>query len=200
MKELIIATKNQGKVKEFEHIFSSYGIKLKSLLDFPDVEDIVEDGETFEENALIKARAISKAYQVMVLADDSGLEVDALQGRPGVYSARYAGNDRDDVANLNKVLAELEGVRASNRQARFVCALAIVLPTGDEFVVRGECKGQILTECRGTEGFGYDPIFYLPQLQKTMAQIPKSQKNVLSHRANAFAKLKKILENFIIGE
>ena len=195
MKEVIIATKNAGKAKEFQHIFSQYQITVKSLLDFEEIEDIVEDGETFEENALIKARAIAKQFNQVVIADDSGLEVDALHGRPGVYSARYAGEGRDDQANIKKVLSELEGIPTEQRGARFVCALALVTPEGEESVVRGTCEGQILTECLGSEGFGYDPIFYLPELEKTMAQIPKHQKNVLSHRADAFAKLQTILMN-----
>lgn len=197
MKEVIIATQNIGKAKEFEHIFNQYQIQVKSLRDLADPIDIVEDGETFEENALIKARAIASKYNTLVIADDSGLEVDALNGRPGVYSARYAGEGRDDQANIEKVLKELEGVADENRSARFVCALALVTPTGEEYVVRGECEGQILTECRGEEGFGYDPIFYLKSLDKTMAQIPKSEKNVLSHRAEAFKKLKKVLIDII---
>lgn len=197
MKEVIIATKNAGKAKEFEHIFSQYHITVKSLLDFEEIEDIVEDGETFEENALIKARAIAKQFNQVVIADDSGLEVDALHGRPGVYSARYAGEGRDDQANIKKVLSELEGIPTEQRWARFVCALALVTPEGEESVVRGTCEGQILTECLGSEGFGYDPIFYLPELEKTMAQIPKHQKNVLSHRADAFAKLQTILMNLV---
>ena len=197
MKEVIIATKNAGKAKEFEHIFSQYQITVKSLLDFKEIEDIVEDGETFEENALIKARAIAKQFNQVVIADDSGLEVDALHGRPGVYSARYAGEGRDDQANIKKVLSELEGIPTEQRGARFVCALALVTPEGEESVVRGTCEGQILTECLGSEGFGYDPIFYLPELEKTMAQIPKHQKNVLSHRADAFAKLQTILMNLV---
>ena len=197
MKEIMIATKNAGKVKEFEHIFSQFNVKVKSLLDFSNAIDVVEDGKTFEENALKKAREISQQYQLMVLADDSGLEIDALNGRPGVYSARYAGNQRDDLANLNKVLSEMKDVEESKRTARFVCALAIVTPDGDEFVVRGECEGKISFEAQGKEGFGYDPIFYIPRLNKTMAQIPKSQKNVLSHRANAFVKLEKILPGLV---
>lgn len=197
MKEVIIATKNAGKAKEFQHIFSQYQITVKSLLDFEEIEDIVEDGETFEENALIKARAIAKQFNQVVIADDSGLEVDALHGRPGVYSARYAGEGRDDQANIKKVLSELEGIPTEQRGARFVCALALVTPEGEESVVRGTCEGQILTECLGSEGFGYDPIFYLPELEKTMAQIPKHQKNVLSHRADAFAKLQTILMNLV---
>ncbi|MCI9350943.1 MAG: XTP/dITP diphosphatase [Turicibacter sp.] len=197
MKEIIIATKNAGKAKEFEHIFKPYNVRVKSLLDFEEMDDIVEDGKTFEANALIKARAIANQFNQMVLADDSGLEVDALDGRPGVYSARYAGEGRNDEDNILKVLHELEGVPTDERGARFVCALAIVTPQGDEVVVRGTCEGRILTECLGTEGFGYDPIFYLPHLSKTMAQLPKSEKNVLSHRADAFVKLQPYLEKLL---
>ncbi len=197
MKEVIIATQNIGKAKEFEHIFDQYQIQVKSLRDLNDPIDIIEDGETFEENALIKAKAIASKYHALVIADDSGLAVDVLNGRPGVYSARYAGEGRDDQANIDKVLSELEGVESKNRTARFVCALALVTPDGKEYVVRGECEGQILTECRGHEGFGYDPIFYLPSLEKTMAEIPKSEKNVLSHRAEAFKKLQQVLMDII---
>lgn len=197
MKEIIIATKNAGKAKEFEHIFKPYNVRVKSLLDFEEMDDIVEDGKTFEANALIKARAIANQFNQMVLADDSGLEVDTLDGRPGVYSARYAGEGRNDEDNILKVLHELEGVPTDERGARFVCALAIVTPQGDEVVVRGTCEGRILTECLGTEGFGYDPIFYLPHLSKTMAQLPKSEKNVLSHRADAFVKLQPYLEKLL---
>ena len=197
MNEIIIATRNPGKVKEFEHIFSKYPVSIKSLLDFPDLEDIEETGKTFEDNALLKARSIANSRQTVVLADDSGLEVDALEGRPGVYSARYAGPGRDDMANIEKLLAEMSGVGKSDRTARFVCALAMVTPSGDEYVVRGTCPGIITESCAGTEGFGYDPVFFLPELGVTMAQIPKSQKNVLSHRSNAFAKLEKILENVL---
>ena len=197
MKQVIIATKNAGKAKEFEHIFNQYNVVVKSLLDFDGIEEIVEDGQTFEENALIKARAIAKQFNQVVIADDSGLEVDALDGRPGVYSARYAGEGRNDQANIEKVLSELEGIPTQERSARFVCALALVTPEGEESVVRGTCEGQILSECIGNEGFGYDPIFYLPELGKTMAQIPKSQKNVLSHRAEAFKKLQDILMKLV---
>ena len=197
MKQVIVATKNAGKAKEFEHIFNQYNVVVKSLLDFDGIEEIVEDGQTFEENALIKARAIAKQFNQVVIADDSGLEVDALDGRPGVYSARYAGEGRNDQANIEKVLSELEGIPTQERSARFVCALALVTPEGEESVVRGTCEGQILSECIGNEGFGYDPIFYLPELGKTMAQIPKSQKNVLSHRAEAFKKLQDILMKLV---
>ena len=197
MKRIVFATGNQNKMKEIRMILEDLGMPIYSMKELGIEEDIVEDGETFEENALIKARAIAKQFNQVVIADDSGLEVDALHGRPGVYSARYAGEGRDDQANIKKVLSELEGIPTEQRGARFVCALALVTPEGEESVVRGTCEGQILTECLGSEGFGYDPIFYLPELEKTMAQIPKHQKNVLSHRADAFAKLQTILMNLV---
>ena len=198
MNKILIATKNKGKAREFEHLMAPYGIEVLSLLDIDYEGDIIEDGETFEENALIKARAIAKEYGITVLADDSGLEVDALDGAPGVYSARYAGDARDDEANMDKVLFELQATPDLNtRSARFICSLALVSEAGDEYVVSGACEGLILDEKRGLEGFGYDPIFYLPHLDKTMAQIPKTQKNVLSHRSQAFQKLLKILGRLI---
>lgn len=196
MKEVMIATQNLGKLKEFEHIFKPFKISVVSMQDLPMTLDIVEDGETFEANALIKAQAISAHYNGFIVADDSGLEVDALDKRPGVYSARYAGDDRSDEANMDKVLDELSDVKASDRTARFVCALALITPDKQSFVVRGTCEGQIALKRQGHEGFGYDPIFYLPSLHKTMAQIPKAEKNVLSHRAEAFAKLEQMLKAF----
>ena len=196
MKSILIATKNPGKVREFQYLMSKYNVKVTSLLDIDYKDDIVEDAETFSENALIKARQIAKEYKTMVVADDSGLEIDALDGRPGVYSARYAGDARDDLANMNKVLTELEGVSEAERTARFVCAVAVVDEWGTSHVVTGTCEGLIVNEPIGTEGFGYDPIFYLPERKKTMAQIPKSEKNVLSHRAKAFGQLEGILNDF----
>ena len=193
MKEIIIATKNAGKAKEFEHIFKPYNVRVKSLLDFEEMDDIVEDGKTFEANALIKARAIANQFNQMVLADDSGLEVDALDGRPGVYSARYAGEGRNDEDNILKVLHELEGVPTDERGARFVCALAIVTPQGDEVVVRGTCEGRILTECLGTEGFGYDPIFYVDEYNCSTAQLSREKKNQLSHRGKALRAMREKL-------
>ena len=201
MNKILIATKNKGKAHEFKHLMAPLGIEVLSLLDINYEEDIVEDGETFEENALIKARTISKEYGITVLADDSGLEIDALGGAPGVYSARYAGDHRDDDANMDKVLSELTEVTSpKDRTARFVCSLGLVCENGDEYVVSGSCEGLILDEKRGSEGFGYDPIFYLPYLSKTMAEIPRVKKNVLSHRSQAFQKLLKILEQVIEGE
>ena len=185
MKELIIATNNPGKVKEFQNIFSEKGYLVKSLRDFPEVEDVEETGTTFEENALLKATEVAKALNVLVIADDSGLEVDALNGEPGVYSARYAGNEKNDKANIDKVLMELKEVQEEKRTARFVCVLAVAKPDGESFTVRGTCEGFITTERIGDNGFGYDPIFYIKEMDKTMAQLTKDEKNKISHRARA---------------
>lgn len=188
--KILIATKNIGKVKEFQSMFKDFGIEVISLLDIKNSPDVEETGVTFEENAILKAEAICSIMNIPVIADDSGLEVDALEGRPGVYSARYAGSEKSDEANMNKVLNELRGVGQSKRTARFVCALAFARPDIKTFVVRGTCEGEILSEKRGTEGFGYDPIFYLPQLDCSMAELSKDEKNKISHRAVALQKLK----------
>jgi XTP/dITP diphosphohydrolase len=189
MEELIIATKNKGKAKEFEELFEPLGFRVKTLLDYPDAPDIEETGKTFEENALLKAVGISNIFQKMVIADDSGLVIDALDGRPGVYSARYAGTDKDDEANIQKVLFEMKDVPEEKRTAHFHCTLALVVPGKDPIIVEGTCNGLILTEKRGNNGFGYDPIFYLPHLKKTMAEITSEEKNRISHRGNAIRKL-----------
>ncbi|WP_096153112.1 MULTISPECIES: XTP/dITP diphosphatase [Bacillus] len=191
MKELIIATNNKGKVKEFQNIFSAKGYSVKSLKDFPEIQDVEETGTTFEENALLKATEVSKTLNVVVIADDSGLEVDALDGEPGVYSARYAGNEKSDEANIDKVLEKLQGVPAEKRTARFVCVLAVAMPDGESFTVRGTCEGFIASERKGENGFGYDPIFYIKEIDKTMAQLSKEEKNKISHRARAIERLEK---------
>ncbi|GGC93156.1 non-canonical purine NTP pyrophosphatase [Thalassobacillus devorans] len=198
MKELIVATKNNGKVKEFREMFKIYGIELKSLHDLPDWSgDIVEDGATFEENAAIKAEAISKAYDVPVLADDSGLEVDALQGRPGVYSARYAGEEKNDQKNLEKVLKELEETGYSERTARFVCCIAIIQPGKEAIIKRGTCEGKIAKKPEGSHGFGYDPIFVPDGYDQTMAQLTADEKNAISHRRNAIDKVEQWLKELV---
>jgi XTP/dITP diphosphohydrolase len=189
MEELIIATKNKGKAKEFVELFEPLGFRVKTLLDYPDAPDIEETGETFEENALLKAAGISNIFQKIVIADDSGLVIDALDGRPGVYSARYAGTNKDDEANIQKVLFEMKDVPEEKRTAHFHCTLALVVPGKDPVIVEGTCNGLILTEKRGNNGFGYDPIFYLPHLKKTMAEMTSEEKNQISHRGNAIRKL-----------
>lgn len=198
MKEVIIATKNPGKAREFEHIFAPRGIAVKTLLDYPEIEDVEETGSTFEENAILKAEGVSKALNKMVIGDDSGLIVDALEGRPGIYSARYAGEEpKDDQKNLEKVLDELRGVSEEDRTARFYCALAVALPGSKTITVFGTCEGRILEEQRGTNGFGYDPVFYVPDKNRAMAELTADEKNQISHRANALKKLDDILDSIV---
>ncbi|MBM7620498.1 XTP/dITP diphosphohydrolase [Bacillus tianshenii] len=191
MQEIIIATNNPGKVKEFQTIFEPKGIKVKSLADFPEVSEVEETGTTFEENALLKASALAEHLGKTVLADDSGLEVDALNGEPGVYSARYAGTDKNDRENYLKVLTKLENVPDEKRTARFVCVLAVVQPSGKKHTVRGTCEGRIAHQPIGENGFGYDPVFFVEEKGLTMAQLTKEEKSEISHRGNAIKLLTK---------
>lgn len=193
MKTVYIATKNSGKINEFKTFFNKYNIKVKSLLDFEENFEIEETGSTFSENALIKARYLSHKTNEVVLADDSGLEVDILNNEPGIYSARYAGSHGDSLANNLKLLAKLKDVPLENRTARFVCAIAIVHPDGKEKVVRGECNGLINLEMRGSRDFGYDPLFYIPALNKTFGELTNDEKELISHRGDALRKLDVII-------
>ncbi|MEH7157694.1 XTP/dITP diphosphatase [Neobacillus drentensis] len=197
MKEVIIATKNPGKAKEFEHIFASRGITVQTLLDFPEIPEVEETGTTFEENATLKAETISKALGKMVIGDDSGLIVDALEGRPGIYSARYAGEPKNDQNNTDKVLSELAGIPEEKRTARFYCALAVAVPGQETITVSGTCEGRILEDQRGTNGFGYDPVFYVPEKGVAMAELSSDEKNKISHRANALKKLDVNLDSIL---
>jgi XTP/dITP diphosphohydrolase len=195
MREIIIATKNQGKVKEFESLLGPMGFSVQSLLDYPDALDVEETGATFEENAILKAEAIAKAFNRETIADDSGLMIDYLGGKPGIFSARYAGPEKSDEANMEKVLEELSEVEAvEERSARFVCALALSVPGQKAKTVVGTCEGVIAKEPEGENGFGYDPVFIVSGLDKTMAQLSKEEKNKISHRANALKKLIDIIK------
>ncbi|WP_026693735.1 XTP/dITP diphosphatase [Peribacillus kribbensis] len=200
MKSVLIATKNKGKAAEFASLFESRGYKVLTLLDIPDSPDVEETGTTFEENAVIKAEAIAAIAGHFVVADDSGLAVDALDGRPGVYSARYAGEQKDDQANLEKVLGELKGIEAEKRTARFYCALALAVPSKETLTVSGTVEGSITEAPRGENGFGYDPIFEVNGLGKTMAELKSHEKNQISHRANALSKLASLLDQFLERE
>ena len=195
MKQVVIATKNKGKAKDFEAIFAPLGYEVLTLFDVaPDME-IEETGTTFEENAILKADTVAKHLNTFVIADDSGLQIDALNGEPGVYSARYAG-DHDDEANIKKVLENLEGVPEEKRTARFCCCLAITGPEHKTKTVFGTSEGTILTEKRGNNGFGYDPIFYVPSMERTMAQMTAEEKGSISHRGNAIRKLEEELPSW----
>ncbi len=196
MKQVVIATKNKGKAKDFEALFSPLGYEVVTMFEVaPDME-IEETGKTFEENAILKAETLSRELGKLVIADDSGLAVDALNGEPGVYSARYAG-DHDDEANIVKVLEKLEGVPEAERTARFCCALAIAGPEVETHTVFGTCEGVILTGKRGTNGFGYDPIFFVPQLNRAMAELSPEEKGAISHRGNAIRKLAEELQGLM---
>lgn len=192
MKQVVIATKNKGKAKDFETLFGPLGYEVVTMFDVaPDME-IEETGTTFEENAVLKAEALSKALGTIVIADDSGLAVDALNGEPGVYSARYAG-DHDDEANMVKLLENLQDVADEKRTARFCCCIAIAGPDFDTKTVFGTCEGVIAHGKRGTNGFGYDPVFFVPSLNRMMAELKPEEKGAISHRGNAIRQLKEIL-------
>jgi XTP/dITP diphosphohydrolase len=195
--ELIIATRNAGKVREIRKALKGLGLRIYSLGDFSDVPDIDEDGKSFTENALKKARFFSRYFGKLTIADDSGLEVDALKGLPGIYSARYAGKWASNRENNRKLLREMEGVPLSKRGARFNCAMAIVSHDGKEAVAEGSCKGRIGFREVGKKGFGYDPLFILPQYGKTMAQLSLLEKNRISHRGKALRKLREIICAFV---
>lgn len=186
MKKLVIATRNAHKLEEIKAIFNFKGLVIESAFDYPELPDVIEDGETFEANALKKAREISGATGCMALADDSGLEVDVLDGAPGVYSARYAGEPCDDSMNNQKLLAELK--EKDNRSARFRTVLALVTVGGEELTVDGFCPGRIIDAPRGHAGFGYDPLFVPDGYEETFAELGSDVKNSISHRARALEK------------
>jgi XTP/dITP diphosphohydrolase len=193
MKELLIATGNNGKVTELTALLAGMDITLYSLKDFPDLRPVIEDGNTFADNAVKKALAASLATGLPVVADDSGLMVDALGGRPGVHSARYAGDDAGDAANNSKLLLDLAGVSQERRTASFKCVIALCLPGEECRTFSGELHGFILESAAGSGGFGYDPLFMVPEYGKTLAELPLAIKNRISHRGRAFAKLKEYL-------
>ncbi|MEJ2071155.1 MAG: XTP/dITP diphosphatase [Syntrophobacterales bacterium] len=195
---LVMATRNAGKVRELAELLRDLDVRLLSLNDFPELPEIPEEGSTFAENALAKAQAVARLTGLPALADDSGLEVEALGGRPGVFSARYAqdrtgGRTPSDEDNWRKLLDELREVPPEKRQARFVCEIALAWPTGRLVTTRGEVAGVIALEPRGTRGFGYDPVFWVPAYQATVAELDLAVKNRISHRGQALKRLKDIL-------
>ncbi len=194
--KLLIASRNQGKIEEIRKILEDLPFHIKSLAAFPDLVEVEEDGESFIENALKKARVRAREIGLLTMADDSGLEVDYLDGKPGIYSARYAGPESNDKANIEKLLQKMEGATIQERTARFKAVIALVDPeSGQEDFVEGECEGLIAEEPRGNNGFGYDPVFFLPEYQKTMAEIPIGLKNRISHRAKALEKVREVLKS-----
>ncbi len=187
---LVLASKNRGKIREIETSLAMPSLTCRSLNDFPNLPEIIEDGSSFLENAFKKAQTISKSLNLPVLADDSGLEVDFLHGAPGIFSARFAGSRATDRENNEKLLALLKEVPEAERKARFVCVLILHGPSGVWFQTEGICEGRITRAPKGLQGFGYDPVFYLPAFQKTMAELPLDFKNRISHRAQALEKMR----------
>ncbi|MCG3775447.1 MAG: dITP/XTP pyrophosphatase [Nitrospira sp.] len=193
IRELVLATRNRHKGEELAALLGDLGITIRTLDEFPDAPDVVEDGDTCEANAVKKARAIAEFTGLPAVADDTGLEVDALGGRPGIYAARYAGEDATYEDNCRKLLREMAGVPREQRTARFLTVAAIALPLEGVWVAQGTLDGVIAEEASGTLGFGYDPVFFIPELGKTLAQLSADQKNRISHRAKAFTKMREIL-------
>jgi XTP/dITP diphosphohydrolase len=197
MKEIVVATSNPGKRREIKDALQGMAIEFVSLDDLSPMLPLEEDGRTFRENALKKARVVAKLTGILTIADDSGLEVDRLQGMPGVRSARFAGEGASDAENNLKLLQLLKDVPSSQRGATFRCVIAVVSPQGKEACVEGVCRGVIGGTERGRQGFGYDPLFLLPELGKTLAELPLEVKNKVSHRGRALAALKEALGDFL---
>ena len=193
MDKIVFATTNAGKIKEIKEILSDFDVEVVSMKEMNITADIEENGATFEENSLIKARAVSKLTGLPALADDSGLEVDYLNGEPGIYSARYLGRDTDYDYKNNYIIKKLKEAKGEERSARFVCVISLVLPDGREFVKKGVMEGRIGYEIKGENGFGYDPIFFLPEYGKTSAEISAEEKNKISHRGKALSAMKELI-------
>jgi XTP/dITP diphosphohydrolase len=195
MHQLLIATTNKGKIREFQALLDGLPFKLVTPADINLVLEVDENGGTYQANAEIKARAFCEASGLLTLADDSGLEVDALQGEPGIRSSRYAGPGAVDDNKVDYLLTRLKDVPEDQRSARFRCVIAIAQPDGRISFCSGQCEGRITLAPRGRQGFGYDPVFYFPDLGQTMAELPEDVKNQISHRANAARAARQILMN-----
>lgn len=197
MNEIIIATRNQNKIFEIKELLKDLNVRLISLKDYPEIREIEEDGKDFDENAIKKAVTVARETRHLTMADDSGLEVDFLDGEPGVRSSRFAGDKAAMDENIAKLLRLLNGVPIENRKATFRCSIAIADKDGLIKVVHGRCKGIIGFECKGTSGFGYDPLFIVPGYDKTFAELGADVKNRISHRARALAKARNVIRNQI---
>jgi XTP/dITP diphosphohydrolase len=195
---IVLATRNQHKKQELVALLQDLPIAIMTLDDFPDAPDVIEDGETCEANARKKAVEIARYTGLPAVADDTGLEVDALDGRPGAFAARYAGEHATYEDNCRKLLQELQGIPPQRRNARFVTVAAIALPKGETQLARGVLKGSIAEEAAGSHGFGYDPVFFLPERRQTLAQLSPIEKNRISHRALAFAQAKQMLQQMTV--
>jgi len=196
MTKLLLATNNKGKVREYQALLAGIPYEMVTLSECGIITEVDETGRTYEENATLKAAAFAKESGLLTLADDSGLEVNALGGEPGIRSARYAGKGVSDAEKNNFLLAKLKSIPEIKRTARFVCVIAIAAPAGKVALFSGECRGLITTAPRGKHGHGYDPVFYVPELGKTMAELTLEEKNRVSHRARAAAKARERLKRF----
>lgn len=185
---LVLATRNKNKLLEFQELLKDFPVEIRSLSDFGTLPEAIEDGETFDDNAYKKAIHTAKILGLPAMADDSGLVVEALNGAPGIFSARYAGNNATDKENVEKLLEDMKGVK--NRKASFHCVLSIAVPSGPALTYENSCEGILLEKPRGTSGFGYDPVFYSEELNKTFAECSMEEKNKVSHRGKAMAELK----------
>lgn len=193
----MIASHNEGKIKEFKEMFKDTDIEVKSLIDYPEIDEVEETGSTFEENARIKAETIAKELEVITLADDSGLVVPALDGEPGVYSARYSGEPKDDARNNQKILDKMKALKGEERKAYFKSVLVLAYPNHDSLVVEGTVDGYITEDLSGADGFGYDPLFYYPEKEQTFGEMSLQEKNKISHRANAMKALNKEIKSWL---
>ena len=197
MKQLVVATKNIKKLSEIKDILKGINLKLLSLDTYKNVPQVVENGKTFQENAVKKAVKLARFTGELCLGEDSGLSVDALDGAPGIYSARFSGRDKSDIKNNLKLLKLLKGLPLAERKAHYVCAVALADKCGLIGVVEGNCSGLIAFEPKGSTGFGYDPLFYIPKYKKTFAQLGEKIKHKMSHRYYALKKAKRIIQKYI---
>lgn len=193
IQDLLLGTRNKNKVSELTDMLKDLPVKIVTLLDYPEIGPILEDGKTYHENASKKALTLARHTGVVTLADDSGLEVDALGGRPGIYSSRFAGDNATDEQNIDKLLILMAGIDRKKRGARFVCVIALARPSGEVELMEGELRGEIGFHKMGELGFGYDPVFIVPDLGKSLAQIGFEEKNRISHRGKAMAKVRELL-------
>ncbi len=194
MPELLLASSNPGKIREYRFLLDGLGYQITTLPEQGITKAVTESGSSYEQNARLKATTYARLSQLTTLADDSGLEVDALNGEPGVQSARFAGESATDEERVSFLLAKLEGVPWEKRTAHFKCVIAVVTPEGQSELCYGECQGIIALEPKGQKGFGYDPVFYLPEIGKTMAELPFEMKNQISHRARASQEARQVLQ------
>jgi XTP/dITP diphosphohydrolase len=198
MPKLLLATSNPGKIREYRYLLKELGYQITTLAEEGITIVVTESGNSYDQNARLKAVAYAKFSQFMALADDSGLEVDALNGEPGFQSARFGGETISDADRVSLLLAKLNGIPWERRTARFKCIIAIAIPEGQCEICYGECRGMIALEAKGKNGFGYDPVFFVPELGKTMAELPMEMKNKISHRACASEKARRVLQQFHI--